>query len=626
MQHVKFNRVNSSNLEGNIVVESILKIFWKDLGAYLQEDEYQMYAQHIRELVGYVDEFVTTGERNELAWEPFFDHGSKYGYLVASRDLPLEILLDMGNMFSESILNHVFHTHQLKFYEREAFGKILYITSKINTYSNQVVLGFQRWQDDSRNTLHDERRNQVLNRLPFSIVVYDEHGRLQFANTQALDHSRMRLEEVVGKTRDELRALDNRSTEPENMFRKVMSGERVRWRAADTNNVSDEGMYQVDKEMIPLFDESGQVNGSVTIVYSPISEKERLYNLHKQFSFVLNSMNSGLLILNQDFSLTSYNKKAEDVFGLAAEQVLGSSLLELYTRFTEKDMSNSKLYSSMKRGLPIRDREYSIMINGRTLTIRIDGNPIKNSQGVPVGYILIIDDQTELLAMREAMMRNEKFALIGQFAAGIAHEIRNPLTTVFGFLQLFASRAVQPDNFHDLTVKLLIPELDRANTILSDFLMVSRPQAPQRQLVITETFMADVLRLVESEANLRGVMLEVEAPSDLPSLNLDVQQMKQVFLNLCKNAFDVTPPGGKLVLRVKVENSDVQFEVIDEGPGILAEDLSHIFEPFYTTKEHGTGLGLPISHRIIEGHGGMLTVRSTEGVGTTFSIGIPFTP
>lgn len=605
-----------------MVVESILKIFWKDLGAYLQEDEYLTYSQHIRELVGYVDEFIITGERNEPAWEPFFDYGRAYGHRVATRGMQLEIMLEMGNMFRESILNHVFHTHQVKLNEQDAFGKMLYISAKINTYMNKIVLGFHQAQEEKVEKSYEERRHQVLERLPFSIVVYDRDGCLQFANSIALEPTGLSYEQVAGKTRAELKQMFNRSTEPESTWRRVMNGERVRWRADVPSQTDD--LTQVDKEMIPLFDDDGNVNGSMTIVYSPITEKERLYNLHKQFSFVLNSMNSGLLILNQDFSLTAYNKKAEDIFGLAAEQVLGTSLLDLYHRYTGKDMSDSKLNSAMKRGLPIRDLEYKIVINGRSLTIRIDGNPIKNAQGQPVGYILIIDDQTELLAMREAMMRNEKFALIGQFAAGIAHEIRNPLTTVFGFLQLFASKSVQPDNFHDLTVKLLIPELDRANTILSDFLMVSRPQAPQRQMVCTETFLADVLRLVESEANLRGVVLEVEAPDDLPMLNLDVQQMKQVFLNLCKNAFDVTPPGGKLVLRVKVENNVVHFEVIDEGPGILAEDLSHIFEPFYTTKEHGTGLGLPISHRIIEGHGGMLTVRSAEGVGTTFVIGIPF--
>jgi two-component system, sporulation sensor kinase E len=604
-----------------MVVESILKIFWKDLGAYLREDEYRAYSQHIRELLGYADEIMETGERNEQLWGSMFDHAWDYGYLFASRSMQLEMLLEMGNMFREYIFNHIFHVHQLKLYERDAYGKLLYISAKINAYINRIVLGFHQWKEEEGAKKSEQRLTHILESLPFSVVIYDREGRLEFANSNAIEQTNLSPEDLHGKSRQELRKMFNTYHEPDNTFKRVMSGERVKLRIEWSN---DEGLHLVEKELVPLFDENGQVNGSMTIKYPSVSEKERLYNLHKQFSFVLNSMNSGLLILNQDFSLTAYNKKAEEIFGLSAEQVLGTSLLELYQRYTDKDMSKSKLYSAMKRGLPIRDLEYSINLNNRNLTIRIDGNPIRNSRGASVGYILIIEDQTELLAMREAMIRNEKFALIGQFAAGIAHEIRNPLTTVFGFLQLFASRSIQPENFHDLTVKLLIPELDRANTILSDFLMVSRPQAPQRQLVDSETFLSDVLRLVESEANLRGVVLEVEAPDNLPTLNLDVQQMKQVFLNLCKNAFDVTPPGGKLILRVKVEEGIVQFEVIDEGPGILAEDLSHIFEPFYTTKEHGTGLGLPISHRIIEGHGGMLTVRSTEGVGTTFVIGIPF--
>jgi PAS domain S-box-containing protein len=380
--------------------------------------------------------------------------------------------------------------------------------------------------------------------------------------------------------------------------------------------------------MLPLKDEKGAVNGVVAVNYPSVSEKERLYHLQKQFSFVLNSMSSGLLIFNQDQVVTGYNKQAEDIFGLPPDKVLGASVYDLYNKYIDGTTKQiAKLISTMEKGIPISDLERTINMEGRNLTIRLFGNPIKNALNDPVGYILIVDDLTELLAMREAMFRNEKFALIGQFAAGIAHEIRNPLTTVFGFLQLYAKESIEHENFRDLTSKLLIPELDRANTILSDFLMVSRPQAPQRAMVDTKTFLVDVVRLIESEAHLRGVMLNVQTPDEpLPSLNLDVQQMKQVFLNLYKNGLDVTPPGGSMTLTVRVDDKMVWFDVVDQGPGISTQDLTHIFEPFYTTKDNGTGLGLPLSHRIIEGHGGSLKVSSIEGVGTTFTISIPTTP
>jgi two-component system, sporulation sensor kinase E len=609
-------------VEGQSVVDAIFDVFRVEAGEFLEEAELIIYARHIQDLIAYLENIVLLSEQDLSVRQSLFAVAQEIGYQAVIRQMPLEMLQQVGERLRQELTEIVLHTLFPQLETKDMQRRLMDVSMLIADYTLQLVIGFNQCNNEERVRQTEWKYNLVLDTLPVTVVVYDHEERCVFANKTCYESVNRKAEEIIGKKRLELSGKYHDSKEPEDAWERVLAGEHVKFRL---EYFSEDGLTHNDKEMIPLTDATGKVNSIITVSYPAVSEKERLYNLQKQFSFVLNSMSSGLLILNRELVVTGFNKKAESIFDMEADCVLGKCLAELYQKHVgENQTAFETLLTVVEDGTPIREWEHQLTVDERSLTLRLDGNPIKNAHGAVVGYILIIDDLTELQAMREAMMRNEKFALIGQFAAGIAHEIRNPLTTVYGFLQLFSKRSVQPENFLDLTEKLLLPEIDRANTILSDFLMVSKPQAPTRALVDTGTFFADVVRLVESEAHLRGVLLKVEIPEELPRLQLDVQQMKQVFLNLCKNGFDVTPPSGTMTLRVEVEQQAVRFDVIDEGPGIQVHDISRIFEPFFTTKAHGTGLGLPISHRIIEGHGGDLQVRSHEGVGTKFTITIPF--
>lgn len=602
------------------MIDQLAEVYAAELAGFLSEEECREYSQHLLELADY----MATAPDEELDEDWFGDcleFAKRFGYQMAERQLPMESLLHMSGQFRKHIIGHLYQVHYDQLQQPTVFDRTIHISNQVTQYTNHLVLGYNQHQNEAIARAYELQRNQILDNLPVGVVVYDAQGRCVFANRRIYARNKLTPDQVIGKLRTELAGNYNETPEADGLWERVLAGEKVMLRL---ETVGEDGMSLNEKEMIPLKDENNRVSGVIAVSYPPLSERERLYHLQKQFSFVLNSMNSGLLVLNQEHVVTGFNKKAEEIFGIPAEDVLGMPLKQLYREHTEgSGKKYSLLATAMEQGILIADVECTIKMKRRKITLRMDGNPILNACGSPVGYILVIDDLTEILAMREAMIRNEKFALIGQFAAGIAHEIRNPLTTVFGFLQLYSRNSVKEESFKDLVGKLLIPELDRANTILSDFLMVSRPQAPQRTHVDTGRFMEDVVRLVESEAHLRGVMIEVQMPENLPSLNLDIQQMKQVFLNLCKNGLDVMASGGKMILRLRVEGDMVRFDVIDQGAGISAQDLSHIFEPFYTTKENGTGLGLPISHRIVEGHGGTLNVSSVEGVGTTFTISIP---
>ncbi|MGZ4123598.1 MAG: PAS domain-containing protein, partial [Tumebacillaceae bacterium] len=474
------------------MVNAIFDVFRLETGEFLEDAELTIYARHIRDLIAYLENIVLTNEQEAGELQTIFAIAQEIGYQVANRQAPIEFVQHVGERLRQELIEIVWQTPFPQLETRELHQRMMRAATVIADYTTQLLIGYNECKRDDQLRQTEQKYNMVLDTLPVTIVVYDEHERCIFVNKTAYESVNKVPADLIGKKRSELRGGVIDSKEPEDVWQRVLAGERVKIRMEFFN---EDGRSIHDKEMIPLTDSNRHVHNIITVSYPAVSEKERLYNLQRQFSFVLNSMSSGLLILNRETGVTGFNKKAESIFGVEAESVLGSSLTDLYQQHVGENMEALEyLINVMENGLPIRSLEHSLQVNERKLTLRLDGNPIKNAHGAVVGYILIIDDMTELLAMREAMMRNEKFALIGQFAAGIAHEIRNPLTTVYGFLQLFSQGSVQADYFLDLTQNLLLPEIDRANTILSDFLMVSKPQAPKRSLVDTGKFLADLVR------------------------------------------------------------------------------------------------------------------------------------
>jgi len=218
----------------------------------------------------------------------------------------------------------------------------------------------------------------------------------------------------------------------------------------------------------------------------------------------------------------------------------------------------------------------------------------------------------------------EKLAIVGELAAGMAHEIRNPLTSIRGFLQLLQSK-YDPNAMEQEYFIIIFNELDHINSIIKEFLALSKPSQPQLQIMPFAQLLSEALLLAEQEAIMYEVKLSSEISPDLPLLCLNPAQIKQVILNIASNAIQATGRGGNVAVRSYLEPASEQVVAIieDDGPGIPPEKLQVIFEPFYTTKENGTGLGLTLSNRIIEGHGGKIEVNSTVGNGSRFIIYLP---
>jgi signal transduction histidine kinase len=242
----------------------------------------------------------------------------------------------------------------------------------------------------------------------------------------------------------------------------------------------------------------------------------------------------------------------------------------------------------------------------------------------------------QLERMRNRMLRQQaeqtsvqiskqgRLAVAGELAAGIAHEIRNPLAAVRGFIQLLRQRLVRADLSIEIRyADYVLEEIDRANQILSDFLAMTRPSKEEKQLIDLTCLLTQQIELVRHQALLTGVELTVDLPKQVPAIRGRAEAVKQVFLNLLSNALQATAEGGSVELVCSQLPGQVQVDVRDTGSGIDPEQIPHIFEPFYTTKEEGTGLGLSICREIVTDHGGSIEVVSMPGVGSTFSVRLP---
>jgi PAS domain S-box-containing protein len=241
--------------------------------------------------------------------------------------------------------------------------------------------------------------------------------------------------------------------------------------------------------------------------------------------------------------------------------------------------------------------------------------------GKPV-FQVIIRDISERKKNEELLINSEKLYVAGQLAAGIAHEIRNPLTSLKGFLQLIASGRQAGKNYYDI----MKSELNRIESIVSELLMLSKPQIYELTHKDIRHIMGDTMTLLEAQAILHNIEMELALWEEPLWVRGVENQLKQVFINVLKNAIEAMIEGGKITITCEREGDRIVVRIDDHGPGIPEEQLSKIGQPFYTTKDKGTGLGLMVSYKIVHNHQGSVRAQSRLGIGTTFEIILPYSP
>lgn len=337
--------------------------------------------------------------------------------------------------------------------------------------------------------------------------------------------------------------------------------------------------------------------------------------------FVDNS-SSAIIAIDLNEKIIIYNQVAEDIMGIPADEVIGKPFSFLLDRKIGSE--DSILLNTLRTGKPYTHVEANIETPIGIMNVMAYTTLVRDNEDNIIGSILSIRDITNQKQLEEKIINAEKFSVIGELAAGIAHEVRNPLTAVKGFLQLLGKRFHGDDQIQQY-INIMMDEISRINHIISEFLLLARPTVPIKRYANIHDVLDEILMLSEGEFWLRSVEIQRHYDMSCPVVKIDVEQIKQVFLNLVSNAVASMPERGSLIIRTNYSRADnmIRLYFSDTGVGIEPGKLEVIFDPFFTTKEEGTGLGLTVSYRIIENHGGRIEVDSKVGKGTTFVVSLP---
>ena len=333
---------------------------------------------------------------------------------------------------------------------------------------------------------------------------------------------------------------------------------------------------------------------------------------------LVENMPIGLIATDAGGRLNAFNQTAEAILNRTAGEVLGKPAEEILPG------SCRELFRTLAAERRLIEREIDCAVaEGRTIPLEVIATTLREEDGAFLGHVILFRDMTEIRRLEEEVARSRRLASLGSLAAGVAHEIRNPLSSIKGFATWFRERYRDNPEGRE-TAEVMIREVDRLNRVITQLLEFARPLTMNRVPTPLPGVIRHALKMVEGEARKKGVALEMDLSAEIGEIPLDADRMTQVFLNLCLNAIAAMEAGG--VLRVSLARRDertVRITVADTGIGIPKEDLPRVFDPYFTTRSSGTGLGLAIVQKIVEAHGGEVRLESEPGKGTTATILLP---
>ena len=331
---------------------------------------------------------------------------------------------------------------------------------------------------------------------------------------------------------------------------------------------------------------------------------------------VLESMANGLITVDRSLRIATFNPSALRSLGQSKEQIEGQHIGELLPLEEEVDHVFNDASAVLEKEVDLSNGK-----DKKFLALSVSALKEPHSD-ICRGAVIIVRDMTIVHELEYKVAINEKFAALGRLSAGVAHEIRNPLNSIRGFIQYFQKKLQLEEEDYQYT-DLMLTEVDRLNRVIAKLLAYSKPREPRLVIRAVDEVLDHCIRVIEREASEAGVLVDFEQPSKIvaPLVLMDTDQITQVFLNLLINAIEATPKGGKISIH-HTHGSDGKLSIVveDNGEGIPKENMDKLFDPFFSTKRKGTGLGLAIVKSIIEGHGGEIEVESEPGTGTRFTI------
>jgi two-component system sporulation sensor kinase A len=467
-----------------------------------------------------------------------------------------------------------------------------------------------------------EEKEQLYQALfennPDAVYAIDLDGNFINGNPVCERLTGYKMEEMQGKSFAHL-IVPEQMRKAYQAFKRAAAGERLEYETAIFHKSGQR--LDVYVKNFPII-----VDGQIVGVYgiardiTPINRKkielresEERYRLitENSLDLICRLSPDGIFLYASPACRTLLGYEPEEMVGRHAVDYLHPDDVDELTRLYQSSFPFKEAYTVTSR-LRAKDGHY--------VWFETTGKSILNPRtGELEEFITVSRDITERMKTRELLQHSEKLTLVGQLAAGIAHEIRNPLTALKGFLQLMQKNGQEKKEYYSI----MSSELARIELIVSELLVLAKPQSTYFQERDLHTLIKHVVTLIDTEAIIKNVLITVEFESDIPPIRCDENQLKQAFINFLKNGIEAMQNGGNIFIKVSRDEAHVIIRFIDQGCGIPEERIKRLGEPFYTTKETGTGLGLMVSYKIIENHNGQIRMTSKLNEGTTVEVILP---
>ncbi len=364
----------------------------------------------------------------------------------------------------------------------------------------------------------------------------------------------------------------------------------------------------------------------IKYIHKVIELAKKGRSVHERvFHSIIQNYSDAVIALDNDYKIFFWNKGAERIFGYTAEEMLGKTVDPIIPQeLKEKGELQWLFEETLRRGYIENYETERITKDGRRIIVNLSRGLIKDENGEILGSIAIVKDVTKVKELEKQIQHSDKLALIGQIAAGIAHEIGTPLNVISGNAE-YIMMEMGEDNPYKEELETIISQAERIANLIKQLLEFARPRKPNYTKVDVNKEIAHVVELLRHQFEKSNIKLNLKFSDDLPYIWADCSQIHQVFLNIIVNSIQAINENGLIEIETFARDGYVNIKFKDNGVGILPEHLDKIFEPFFTTKEagKGTGLGLAVSKRIMDEHRGKIEVESTPGRGTIFTVKFP---